>query len=466
MEYSAKSIPISRFDDCLGPTNSGVSLLQFARQTFGKVAGLQIVVAAIFSSALIVSAAPAFALVVAMAGTESAPTGGLANPAWGNLTDGGGPNYIYLGDSWILSARHVGTSTAFFNIGGNTVTFDPIPNQNFVVANPAGSGLTAQTDLRLIRINGIPAGLPSIFDANPSFSIATQTPSLNDQIMYVGQGNGRAPTVTNWDNSWNELPPGTVDPPHSGYVASGPFAKRWGLNNVASNSVLGDNGAGVTHDVQLKTGDGVTRDVISLVTVFDQSASPYEAQAISGDSGSSVFRKNPSTNKWELAGIVNAVFTFTNQPGGTAVYGDLTTFADLSYYRNSIYSIINSHPAYSLLGDLNLDGVVSGNGTGSAATDDVTAFVQGWGSQQATGDINSWKKGDLNLDGKVDVLDFLMLRQAFNASGSGASLQSLSALVGQGSGTGGVPEPSSILLAATGAALLVWLRRRRIVSVH
>ena len=70
---------------------------------------------------------------------------------------------------------------------------------------------------------------------------------------------------------------------------------------------------------------------------------------------------------------------------------------------------------------------MSGNGTGPAATDDVTAFVQGWGSQQATGDINSWKKGDLNLDGKVDVLDFLTLRQAFTASGSGASLIALGA---------------------------------------
>ena len=411
------------------------------------------------------SAVPAFALVVAMAGTESAPTAGLANPGWGNVTDGGGANYIYLGDSWILSARHVGTSTAFFNIGGNTVTFNPIPNQNFVLSNPAGSGLTAQTDLRLLRINGIPAGLPSIFDANPAFSIATQSPSLNDQIMFVGQGNGRADSLSFWDNSWNSVPAGSAT--HSGYVASGTFAKRWGLNNVASNSVFGDNGAGVTHVVNLMTGDGIARDVMSLATQFDQSSGTFEAQGVGGDSGTSVFRKNPSTNKWELAGIVNAIFTFSNQPGGTAVYGDLTTFADLSYYRNSIYSIINSHQAYSLPGDLNLDGVVSGNGTGSVTTDDVTAFVQGWGSQQATGDINSWKKGDLNLDGKVDVLDFLMLRQAFNASGSGASLQSLSALVGQGGGTGGVPEPSSVLLAATGAALLVWLgRRRRVVSVR
>ena len=66
-----------------------------------------------------------------------------------------------------------------------------------------------------------------------------------------------------------------------------------------------------------------------------------------GDSGSSMFRKNPSTNQWELAGIVNAVFTFPNQPGGTAVFGDLTTFADLSYYHDSLYSIFNSHQAYS-----------------------------------------------------------------------------------------------------------------------
>jgi hypothetical protein len=458
MDYSADSIPNTEYGDRRRPTITGCSTQLAARPFLDGRFAIRSVWTALVATWAILSAVPAFALVVVGSGTESPPTAGLANPAWENVTNGGS-NYIYLGDSWVLSARHVGVTAANFNIGGNTVSFNPIPNQNFIVSNPAGSGLTAQTDLRLIRINGIPAGLPSIFDANPAFSIATQDPSLNDQVMFVGQGNGRADSLSGWDNGFTmSVPVGSAA--RVGYVASGPYAKRWGLNNIVSNSVFGDSGGGVDHTVNLLTGDGITRDVVSLATEFDQGAGTYETQAVGGNSGSSIFRKNPSTNQWELAGIVNAIFTFPNQPGGTAVFGDLTTFADLSFYHDSLYSIFNSHQAYSISGDINLDGVVSGNGTGPAATDDVTAFVQGWGSQQATGDINSWKKGDLNLDGKVDVLDFLTLRQAFTASGSGASLSALSALVGQGS-AGGVPEPSSVFLGTIGAALLAWFGHRR-----
>ena len=44
-------------------------------------------------------------------------------------------------------------------------------------------------------------------------------------------------------------------------------------------------------------------------------------------------------------------------------------FSDLSYYNqdypNSIRDIINSHLDYSYMGDVNLNGMVSGTGTGS-----------------------------------------------------------------------------------------------------
>ena len=263
MEYSADSIPNSEFGDRRGTTCTGRSTQLTARPFLDGDFARRAVVTALVAILAILSAVPASALVVVGSGTESPPTAGLANPAWENVTNGGS-NYIYLGDSWVLSARHVGVTAANFNIGGNTVSFNPIPNQNFIVSNPAGSGLTSQTDLRLIRINGIPAGLPSIFDANPAFSIATQDPSLNDQVMFVGQGNGRADSLSYWDNSWNSVPPGSAT--NTGYVASGPYAKRWGLNNIASSVFQGDNDTNITHVVNLLTGDGITRDVVSLAT--------------------------------------------------------------------------------------------------------------------------------------------------------------------------------------------------------
>jgi PEP-CTERM motif len=417
---------------------------------------------------------PARAMVVAtLPGTDSKPTGIDANnltkdPGWNNVSQGG-PNYIYLGNGWVLSARHVGVSTATFWTGSSLSSYDPIPNQNFVLTNPVSSGLTDSqgtftTDLRLIRINGEPS-LPSIFGANPAFTIATQEPTLNSEVTFIGQGPTRAANPSTWDASWN---PGGSPAQFNGYDTLGDYTKRWGKNFLASNQGLGGTGGGVSQPISLWTGDGITRQIVSLSTEFklDQTANTYEAQAVSGDSGSSVFRVNPTTNKWELIGIVNAAFRFSNQPSTIAVYtnppnasGDLTSFADLSYYHDQIFNIINAHTNYSILGDLNLDGIVSGDGNGPAVTDDVSAFISGWGSSQATGNITSWKKGDLNLDGKVDASDFLLLRTAFNSAGSGASLNSLTTLLG--GGNGGVPEPSSVILATIGGALLALFCRRR-----
>ena len=426
-----------------------------------------------------------------LSGTNVPPTDALGgDPGWSSVTDGASRNAVYLGDGWVLSARHTGPNTgdipAFQKEVFSTGTFDVIrasqngviQNQNFVVPNPtvdpftqAPLSLSAQTDLRLVRIKGDP-NLPSIFDANPAFTIATQAPSLNDEVEFIGQGPGRENGITYWDSSWNEVG-SNVAGGHSGFktivVPNGSpngtpdLTKRWGKNNIAASNRT---------DVQLFTpGDGQTRDIMSFYSTFDQGGNAYESQAVTNDSGSAVFRKNPATQKWELAGIVNAVIPLSGQPATTsnpnqflAVYGDKTTFADLSFYRGVINDIINAHPdsSVTVMGDLNLDGIVSGDGTGPAATDDVTAFIQGWGTHQTTGNLISWQKGDLNQDGIVDVSDFLLLRTAFNSAGAGAGVNSLTAFV-----DGAVPEPSSVMLAAIGsAALALFCRRSRRVSAR
>jgi hypothetical protein len=91
-------------------------------------------------------------------------------------------------------------------------------------------------------------------------------------------------------------------------------------------------------------------------------------------------------------------------------------------------------------GDINRDGVVNGDGTGPAASDDVTAFVDGWldvrevnGVQLA--DLASWGAGDLNQDGMTDLEDWSILRG--NHPNGGAL--DLGALLS-------VPEPSTIAL--------------------
>jgi len=93
------------------------------------------------------------------------------------------------------------------------------------------------------------------------------------------------------------------------------------------------------------------------------------------------------------------------------------------------------------LADVNRDGSVSGDGTGPAATDDVTAFVEGFDffnlvHGQLVGDLNTIDKGDVNVDGFVDISDWALINAANPVVGA-AILRAL----------GAVPEPSSCLLA-------------------
>ncbi len=161
-----------------------------------------------------------------------------------------------------------------------------------------------------------------------------------------------------------------------GYKATGSAIKQWGTNRLANpgsatyQSVFHHVLSNTDGVFSIKGGDGVDRDVITLLSSFERQgqagALPYEAQAVSGDSGSSVFYKNGS--QWQLAGIVNSVLIYNNQPTSWAVYSDATTFTDLSYYnqpyQGSICDVMKGCGNYSTVGDMNLDGVVSGDGTG------------------------------------------------------------------------------------------------------
>jgi len=87
-----------------------------------------------------------------------------------------------------------------------------------------------------------------------------------------------------------------------------------------------------------------------------------------------------------------------------------------------------------LLGDINGDGFISGDGTGLFADDDVTAFISFWLQEGST-------PADLNFDGITSIADWGILNELDPSMGAAA----LAALAVRN----GVPEP------ATGALLLL-----------
>lgn len=433
------------------------------------------------------------------------------DPGWGNVTSGGN-NFVYLGDGWMLSARHVGPPVSialptgtFQQIGdpylgasyyadyGVTSYFDSNLGKQvrqFTVANPPGMGLApnSYTDLQLFRINGDP-GLPAVKIASEHFNLNPFPMAVNSpELVMIGQGNSRAVNETHWNVDMSDTTPPITwtwtetggSGNRQGYYSVGPRTKAWGTNRLANTYTINSQNPGLFSSVVSNT-TGVVKltalqnETLVLTTSFDElagnGATGFEAQALGGDSGSGVFYKR--NGQWELVGIVNASTTLPSQPWGTgtAIYDGMTLISDLSYYNqdylHSIKQIMDSHPDYSTIGDVNLDGVVNGNGSGLAATDDVTAFIAGWGNVNLVdglpkGTITSWKKGDLNRNGVTDVNDFLLLRGALNTPISGAVLQSLfgSTTI---PGVGAVPEPTAACLAmlAFGSFMLLLRRRTR-----
>jgi hypothetical protein len=107
------------------------------------------------------------------------------------------------------------------------------------------------------------------------------------------------------------------------------------------------------------------------------------------------------------------------------------------------------NPPNGIVADLNQDGIVAGDGTGPAATDDVTAFVAGWLSEGGGGIAERYARGDLNFDGITDLGDWGILNRV-NSSMAAAALVRLS----------GVPEPTSLLLFILGVVPVVARIRR------
>ena len=284
------------------------------------VAGMALVVAG-------VSARPVRGVVIDQVNAGSANmTAPADDPGWNNVGAiwiGAG---VYLGYGWVLTANHIG-SGAGITLGG--VTYTMAPGTGHQLTNAGASGKSTLTDLSMFQLQG---ALPNL----PAIRIASSAPANGDTVTMIGRGSIQEANRTFWnvDTSagpvgpwvWTETTAASAN--YAGYKTIGGGTMRWGTNVIDDNDWVLDG-----------------YDFFALGTTFDPGVSNNEAQVVVGDSGGAVFVKQ--AGEWSLAGIIIATGVFPDQPGvaGTAVYGNASYFADLSYYRPQIMALAVPEPA-------------------------------------------------------------------------------------------------------------------------
>ncbi|MBX3435329.1 MAG: alkaline phosphatase family protein [Pirellulales bacterium] len=164
---------------------------------------------------------------------------------------------------------------------------------------------------------------------------------------------------------------------------------------------------------------------------------------------------------WEVPFIVSG----PSVPGGTTlVPGTLRDVATTALWHMGVdpFSVpvdgrvqgLAFGPPNGIVGDVNQDGVVSGDGSGPPESDDVAAFVRGWLTTGHGSVAEAYAHGDLNLDRVTDLADWIILNRLDPAAGL-AVMRALSP---------SVPEPTGLALGAValaGAALRLGGSARR-----
>jgi len=416
--------------------------------------------------ALLLSSVPSHALILKTWNGVGTPA--LANttapaddPGWANLASN--KTGIYLGDGLFLTAHH---AAAAGNVVLGGQTYPLIPGSAHLLNNPATFGartvasgvITEQSDLMLFRIglNAQTGLLPE--EANSSIrviKIADELPPTSANLTMFGFGANR---ILNPDNStngqWYFAGDGTTVPTQGQssyrgfkYTPQPSESTRqwqWGQNVRTTNS----GGAYQSgNNIHIDLG-APYKDAIGFQMRFDEFGLPDEAQGAAGDSGGPVFWKDG--NEWVLAGLMHGIYIPNNDLDLLGAFTSYTAISDLSY---STYAsqLASASSTYSVMGDINLDGVVTGGIVNGVATGDLAVLVNNWLYSSEEANIHTWTKGDLNLDGKVNLADFVQMRGALGGTISSTAFARLL-------GATTIPEPSTLVLAV---AALAPLRRRR-----
>lgn len=118
------------------------------------------------------------------------------------------------------------------------------------------------------------------------------------------------------------------------------------------------------------------------------------------------------------------------------------------------HATLTSPPWNGIAGDVNQDGTFLGDGTGPVESDDVAAFIAGWGSTGLVGAFNQYTAGDLNFDGATTLADAFAMHRLLEAQGNQFPFRLLAGV--------SVPEPR---LRVMTLALFITTWRRRELAI-
>jgi hypothetical protein len=242
--------------------------------------------------------APAGAILVDAPDDERHTRAPDPDPGWGHVGRRGGTSAVYLGEGWVLTARHSGVGP--FLLG--ETSHPAVPGSAVQIGALDGSGTKA--DLVLFRVDPAPP--------LPRLTLLRSPPAVGNRVILVGFGSGRGKEL-----EFRGIPGFGWSPPHT---------RRWGSNRVSAQRVEVVGPSSLTRCFQMD---------------FSRVGTEDEAQATVGDSGGAVFAKQDG--EWRLAGVLLSIGTHSDQPPSSSVYGNFTNAADLSYYRRQILRTLRGH---------------------------------------------------------------------------------------------------------------------------
>ncbi|MBC2595604.1 trypsin-like serine protease [Ruficoccus amylovorans] len=278
---------------------------------------LSLVLTPLFCPALVNSGNPG--------GNRTAPTGQdgqPTDPGFANMLVIRGGAGVYLGNGWVLTARHITPGMIILN--GEKRMREEIIGKMYKFKN---------AELMLIRLKETP-DLPTV-------KIASSTPAVGTEVVMIGAGRRSQDHLTFWQVSqasnpwtWTEV----TDPQQAnmaGVVTDPGGLMSWGTNRISAVNPASAMGE---------------------LLVTDFSANPaertaFEAQAVSQDSGGALFAQDEK-GEWVLTGIMATVGRlYPGQPGvgkpegsssfiiGSGVFGNLTLSVNLAPYREEILRV-------------------------------------------------------------------------------------------------------------------------------